>query len=62
MLSVAGSIARGGSEFGNILYIGEVVGILLLYKGFADSDKIIKSREEKMGSQKGSTQFHEETE
>jgi len=48
VLSVAGSIARGGSEFGNILYIGEVVGILLLYKGFVDSDKIIKSREEKM--------------
>lgn len=44
-LAIAGAIARAGSEFGNILYLGEVLGVLLLYKGFVDSDKIIKARE-----------------
>ncbi|MHA1577590.1 MAG: hypothetical protein ACTSU3_09540 [Candidatus Thorarchaeota archaeon] len=62
VLSIAGSIARGGSEFGNILYIGEAVGILLLYKGFVDSDKIIKSREEKTILPEKSTVDRDETE
>ncbi len=47
VIAIAGAIARSGSEFGNVLYLGEVVGILLLYKGFVDSDKIIKAREER---------------
>ncbi|MFX1483358.1 MAG: hypothetical protein ACFFCP_09235 [Promethearchaeota archaeon] len=45
-IAIAGAIARTGSEFGNILYLGEVVGIALLYIGFVGSDKIIKAREE----------------
>ncbi len=44
-IALAGSIARTGADFGNVLYIGEVVGIFLLMKGFADSDKVIKERE-----------------
>ena len=47
-IAIAGAIARSGSEFGNILYLGEVVGVLLLYKGFVDSDKIIKGREDRL--------------
>jgi hypothetical protein len=47
-IAVAGAVARTGSEFGNILYLGEALGILLLYKGFVDSDKIIKAREERL--------------
>lgn len=47
-IAAAGAIARSGSEFGNILYLGEVVGILLLYKGFVDSDKIIKARQDRL--------------
>jgi hypothetical protein len=47
-IAIAGAIARSGSEFGNILYLGEVVGVLLLYKGFVDSDKIIKARDERL--------------
>ena len=47
-IAIAGAIARSGSEFGNILYLGEVVGVLLLYKGFVDSDKIIKAREDRL--------------
>ncbi|MHA1862999.1 MAG: hypothetical protein ACTSWA_04450 [Candidatus Thorarchaeota archaeon] len=50
-LAIAGSIAREGPEFGNILYLGEVVGVLMLYKGFVDSDKIIKARKEATSSQ-----------
>jgi hypothetical protein len=46
-IAIAGAIARSGSEFGNILYLGEVLGVLLLYKGFVDSDRIIKAREER---------------
>ncbi len=47
-IALAGAIARSGSEFGNILYLGEVVGVLLLYKGFVDSDKIIKARQDRL--------------
>ena len=47
-ISIAGAIARSGVEYGNVLYIGEVIGIFLLTKGFIDSDKIIKEREEKL--------------
>ena len=61
-IAIAGSIARSGAEFGNILYIGEVVGVFLLYKGFVDSDKMIKSREEKIDASKEVTMTHEETE
>ncbi|MHA2140619.1 MAG: hypothetical protein ACXADC_12740 [Candidatus Thorarchaeota archaeon] len=43
-IAVAGSIARGGAEFGNVLYIGEVIGVILLTKGFVDSDKVIRER------------------
>jgi hypothetical protein len=46
IMAIAGAIARLGIEFGNILYLGEALGVLLLYKGFIDSDKIIKAREE----------------
>ncbi|MHA2157450.1 MAG: hypothetical protein ACXABE_01025 [Candidatus Thorarchaeota archaeon] len=46
-IAIAGAIARSGTEFGNVLYLGEVVGVLFLYKGFVDSDKIIKTREER---------------
>ncbi|MHA1934218.1 MAG: hypothetical protein ACW97A_02955 [Candidatus Thorarchaeota archaeon] len=48
IIALAGSIARTGADFGNVLYIGEVVGIFLLMKGFADSDKVIKEREERV--------------
>ncbi|NHI89402.1 MAG: hypothetical protein EAX87_07765 [Candidatus Thorarchaeota archaeon] len=47
-ISIAGAIARSGVEYGNVLYIGEVIGIFLLTKGFIDSDKIIKEREERL--------------
>jgi hypothetical protein len=46
-ISVAGAIARGGVEFGNILYIGEVIGVFLLTKGFVDSDRVIRERAER---------------
>jgi hypothetical protein len=46
-ISIAGSIARGGVEFGNILYLGEVIGVFLLTKGFVDSDKVIRERAER---------------
>lgn len=49
VIAIAGSIARTGAEFGNILYLGEVIGVFLLYKGFIDSDRMIRSREEKIG-------------
>jgi len=56
-IAIAGAIARSGSEFGNILYLGEVVGVLFLYKGFVDSDKIIKAREERLtGNEETSSQ------
>lgn len=51
-IALAGSIARSGAEFGNVLYLGEVIGIFLLTKGFVDSDKVIRSREEKIGGAK----------
>jgi hypothetical protein len=47
-IAVAGAIARGGIAFGNVLYIGEVVGVILLTKGFADSDKVIREREQRI--------------
>ncbi|UCE10685.1 MAG: hypothetical protein JSW61_01775 [Candidatus Thorarchaeota archaeon] len=46
-IAVAGSIARSGAEFGNVLYLGEVVGVLLLTKGFYDSDRMIREKHEK---------------
>ena len=46
-ISVAGAIARGGVEFGNVLYLGEVIGVFLLTKGFVDSDKVIRERAER---------------
>ena len=49
-IAIAGSIARGGAEFGNILYIGEVIGVFLLTKGFVDSDKVIRERTDKIKS------------
>ncbi|MFW9845998.1 MAG: hypothetical protein ACFFD6_04575, partial [Candidatus Thorarchaeota archaeon] len=49
-IALAGSIARGGAEFGNVLYIGEVIGVFLLTKGFIDSDKIIKERTKRVKS------------
>jgi len=39
-IAIAGAIARTSPELGIVLYLGEVVGILLLYKGFMDSDKV----------------------
>ncbi|MFW9954915.1 MAG: hypothetical protein ACFFD3_10220 [Candidatus Thorarchaeota archaeon] len=48
VIALAGSISRLGPDYGSILYIGEVVGVILLYKGFIDSDKIIKAREENL--------------
>ncbi|MFW9887570.1 MAG: hypothetical protein ACFFER_05270 [Candidatus Thorarchaeota archaeon] len=47
-ISVAGAVARGGVEFGNVLYIGEVIGVFLLTKGFVDSDKVIRERAERV--------------
>ncbi|MFW9793505.1 MAG: hypothetical protein ACFFEE_04325 [Candidatus Thorarchaeota archaeon] len=49
IIAVAGAIARLGAEYGNILYLGEVLGVMFLYKGFVDSDRIIKAREERLG-------------
>jgi hypothetical protein len=49
-IAIAGTIARSGADFGNILYIGEVIGTFLLTKGFVDSDKVIRGREEKIQS------------
>jgi hypothetical protein len=46
-ISIAGAIARGGIEFGNVLYIGEVIGVFMLTKGFMDSDKVIRDRAER---------------
>lgn len=46
-IATGGAIARMGTELGFILYIGEVIGILLLYKGFVDSDKMIISHEKR---------------
>ena len=46
-ISIAGAIARTGAAFGNVLYLGEVIGVFMLYKGFVDSDKLIRGREEK---------------
>ncbi|TFG95391.1 hypothetical protein E4H12_13345 [Candidatus Thorarchaeota archaeon] len=60
-IAIAGAIARSGSEFGNILYLGEVVGIVLLYKGFVDSDKIIKAREEKLKGKEATSSQDSET-
>ncbi len=48
IIGIAGAIARTGAEFGNVLYLGEVMGVFLLYKGFVDSDKMIKMREKKL--------------
>lgn len=48
IIGIAGAIARTGAEFGNVLYLGEVVGVFLLYKGFVDSDKMIKMREKRL--------------
>lgn len=48
VISIAGAIARSGAEFGNVLYIGEVIGIFLLTKGFIDSDRIIKERDDRL--------------
>jgi hypothetical protein len=45
-ISIAGAIARTSAELGFILYLGEVIGILLLYKGFVDSDKMVITSEE----------------
>jgi hypothetical protein len=47
-IALAGSIARAGIEFGNVLYLGEVIGVFLLTKGFIDSDKVIREREERI--------------
>ena len=47
-IAIAGSIARSGADLGNILYLGEVVGVFLLTKGFVDSDKVIRDREERI--------------
>ncbi|MHA1925543.1 MAG: hypothetical protein ACW974_06475 [Candidatus Thorarchaeota archaeon] len=56
-IALAGSIARGGAEFGNILYIGEVIGVILLTKGFVDSDKVILERAERIkSSESGETE------
>ncbi|MHA1959581.1 MAG: hypothetical protein ACW99U_05090 [Candidatus Thorarchaeota archaeon] len=49
-IALAGSIARSGAEFGNVLYLGEVVGVLLLTKGFYDSDRMIKEKHERTDS------------
>jgi hypothetical protein len=49
-IAIAGSIARTGAEFGNVLYLGEVVGVLLLTKGFYDSDRMIRKKHEKVES------------
>ncbi|MFW9848937.1 MAG: hypothetical protein ACFFF4_07335 [Candidatus Thorarchaeota archaeon] len=49
-ISIAGAIARSGADYGNVLYIGEVIGTFLLTKGFVDSDKVIQQRQEKMKS------------
>jgi len=46
-IALAGAIARGGIEFGNALYIGEVIGVFMLTKGFMDSDKVIRGRAER---------------
>ncbi|MFW9769070.1 MAG: hypothetical protein ACFFF9_14125 [Candidatus Thorarchaeota archaeon] len=51
-IAIAGAIARTGAEYGNLLYLGEVLGVIFLYKGFVDSDKIIKAREEKLSGGK----------
>jgi hypothetical protein len=48
VLSLAGSLARGGVEYVNLLYIGELVGVFLLTKGFVDSDKVIRDREDRI--------------
>lgn len=47
-IALAGTIARSGADFGNILYLGEVVGVFLLTKGFVDSDKVIRDRAERI--------------
>ena len=60
-IAIAGAIARSGNEFGNVLYLGEVVGVLLLYKGFVDSDKIIKTREERFKGSEVATNPDSET-
>ncbi|MHA2431918.1 MAG: hypothetical protein ACXADO_01655 [Candidatus Thorarchaeota archaeon] len=52
-ISIAGAIARSGAEFGTLLYLGEVVGVLLLYKGFVDSDKLIRAREQRLKEGEG---------
>lgn len=60
-IAIAGAIARSGTEFGNVLYLGEVVGVVLLYKGFVDSDKIIKTREERFKGSEVATNPDSET-
>ncbi|MFW9806491.1 MAG: hypothetical protein ACFFFK_07155 [Candidatus Thorarchaeota archaeon] len=47
-IAVAGAIARSGADLGNVLYLGEVVGVFLLTKGFIDSDKVIRNREQRI--------------
>jgi hypothetical protein len=47
-IAVAGAIARSGAEFGNVLYLGEVLGVFLLTKGFVDSDKVIRDRQDRI--------------
>ena len=60
-IAIAGAIARSGTEFGNVLYLGEVVGVVLLYKGFVDSDKIIKTREDRFKGSEVATNPDSET-
>lgn len=62
VIAIAGGIAREGAELGNVLYLGEVVGVLLLYKGFVDSDKIIKAREDRFKGKDEPSQESETTE
>ncbi len=63
VMAIGGAVARSGIEFGHILYLGEALGVLLLYKGFVDSDKIIKAREEQLkGNEVTSSQDTETSE
>ena len=63
VMAIGGAVARSGEEFGNILYLAEALGVLLLYKGFVDSDKIIKVREERLqGSEDALSQDTETSE
>ena len=63
VMAIGGAVARSGVEFGNVLYLAEALGVLLLYKGFVDSDKIIKVREERLqGSEDALSQDTETSE